>query len=329
MPRDPERTENKKFARPLYMIMQTVQLTKVGGAIQGGRGDYEAVLTFRHPVQPAGVESEVPHAHELQGDSGIGIPGEVELEVETPDVPSGKLRVRLVPNDRRNLAKAVVRLEADGFARARSIAFSHVGALLSRLGFEADAPIIVRQIDVTERATGSEQISVLHRGQTRRFEPFPPDLRVAPPFFRAAFAVYREGLNSTSPYYALLCFFRVIEGARRYRGKQAPYARGRGIDLSLFPEPVVENLDEIGRDFPKAIGRRCADVAQQDLADYRHVTAHGADLDDPHAPDQLNEEDRYWLAVPLARQVARKLLEREWELRSELGFQTIPELDPQ
>jgi hypothetical protein len=185
------------------------------------------------------------------------------------------------------------------------------------------------QWDVKELSTNRQERSVVLRGQTRTFVGF-PKLHVGPPFFRAAFGVYREGLNSVSPFYALLCFYRVIEGSRAYGARQGAYARQRGIEHDGVRD-VVEDIDDLGKDFPEWIGRTCGWAAEQLYKEYRLAVAHGpyglgaeAEL---HDPDQLLSEDRYWRAVPMARQVARKLLLREWRLREKIGLGHIRELD--
>jgi hypothetical protein len=48
-----------------------------------------------------------------------------------------------------------------------------------------------------------------------------------------------------------------------------------------------------------------------------------------HAADLLDEKDRNWRLVPVARQVARNLLGQDLSLREQLGFETIKQLDSQ
>jgi hypothetical protein len=55
--------------------------------------------------------------------------------------------------------------------------------------------------------------------------------------------------------------------------------------------------------------------------------AHGLTLDETlHAADQVDQETRYWKAVPVARQVARKLFEQASRARTRLGAGLIREL---
>jgi len=74
------------------------------------------------------------------------------------------------------------------------------------------------------------------------------------------------------------------------------------------------------------IGWRCTRAADWIEKEFRLAIAHGLDKA-LHAPDELVERDRFWRAVPLARQVARKLLDVKWQFRQKLGLETITELD--
>lgn len=310
--------------KPLYTQLATANLRDQGHGPDGSHGSYEVTIVFRHPVDRAGVDEQLDDAVKTPGDSGMGIPAGVGFVINTGDTPARQVRVELRTNDAGRLAWANAVIDAKSFGDARSTVVSHLGPLLSRLAFDADAPVDIFQVDVTEVATGDKDLAVVMRGRTRRWERF-PEIRVAPPFFRAAFGIYREALNSTNPFYSLLCFFRVAEGARAYGAKQARYAVSQGVDPQK-PVPLVEDLDDIGKDFPQLVGQRCTRAAAWIEKEYRLAVAHGLDKV-LHAPDELVERDRYWRAVPLARQVARKLVDLEWQFRHKLGLTTIPDLD--
>ena len=317
--------DTKTFSKPLYTQLATVNLRGDGRGPDGTPGEYEVTILFRHPIQPSGVDDKLPDAADEPGDSGIGIPGAVTLLITTGDKPAREVRVELRLNDSRRLAKAVSRLRAKTFGDARSTVASHVGPLLSRLVFESDGPIEIAQIDAVELGTGDKDLATVMRGRTRRFEGGFPEVRVAPPFFRSAFGIYREGLNSTNPFYALLCFFRIAEGALAYGSRQTAYAVAHDIDPTK-PTPVVENIDDIANDFPHVVGWKCNRAAAWIEKEYRLAVAHGLNKV-LHAPDELLERDRFWRVVPLARQVARKILEVEWQVRQRIGIDTIDELD--
>jgi hypothetical protein len=178
-----------------------------------------------------------------------------------------------------------------------------------------------------ERSTGSRDAHLVFRGQTRRIAEFPEKLSVPSAFFRAAHAIYREGLNSVNPYYALLCFYRVIEGCAHFTGKARLLARRSGLDVS-DERLVLEDIDDIGQDFPNWIGKTCQWVAGELYRAYRVPVAHGLTMGEVlHAADQVDQEGKYWKAVPIARQVARKLLFQSARARERLGADPIQELD--
>jgi hypothetical protein len=323
-PNAPRHANTGAFTKPLYTQLATAHFRDGGRSEEGSTAEYEVTIVFRHPVQAPGIDDTLHKADELDGDSGIGIPGKTEVVVTTGDQPPRELRVLLVPNGDGRLSKAVSKLHAKNFGDARSTVFSHLGPLLSRLAFEADAPLDVLQVDATEIATGDHDRAAVLRGQTRRFVAY-PEIKVPPPFFRAAFGIYREGLNSTNPFYALLCFYRVAEGVIAYRARQSSYAVAHGVDPTR-PTAVVEDLDEISKDFPDVVGWKCSRASTWLGMNYRVPVAHGLE-GALHEADDMKERDRYWRAVPLARQVAHKLLEVEWQFRQKLGLAAIAELD--
>ena len=197
--------------------------------------------------------------------------------------------------------------------------------MLSRLCFEIDAPVAIEQIEIREVATNTITQYVIVRGQTRGFASF-PEVRVAGPFLRAAFSIYREGLNTTNPYYGLLCFYRVAAGCQQYIGHVNLVRKSRGL-APLRESLIFEDLDGVGADFTDWIGKSCDQVAQILYKEYRVPAAHGLRIDELLlAADQIDQESKFWRAVPAARQIARKLLSRAYRARGTLEDGPISEL---
>jgi hypothetical protein len=224
------------------------------------------------------------------------------------------------------LASAVAEITADSAHVARRIVTVHLGAVLARLAFENDALIAMRSVSVTRLSTNQNETGFLYSGPSVELTSWPDWQHHSSDYFRAAFAVYREGLNSTNAYWAVLCFIRVIEGARKYAAKLAGVARTRGIDLRR-DRVRLDDASEIHRPFRAWVGKTAGDIAEL-LAPYRNPTAHGLDPDLPlQAADQIGVENRYWLLRPVAHQIARKLLKDAMGLRAQLGGAHEHELD--
>lgn len=117
----------------------------------------------------------------------------------------------------------------DGAPLARRILTTHLGAILARLAFETDALVALHWIEVVAVSTGHTERGFIYRGDDSVLERWPAWKHHEPDFFRNAYAVYRDGLNSVNPFWSVLCFIRVIEGARAYRAKAMNLAKDRGL----------------------------------------------------------------------------------------------------
>lgn len=124
--------------------------------------------------------------------------------------------VKIEGNGEGHLARVLATVELEHFAAADRYAASLL-PLVSLLAFHADTPLDVTATVVTERSTGTTKLCATVIGAV---QPAPTlEDRVPDPAIQALMASYREGLNSNSPLYAALCFYRVLEGAE-VLGKQ-------------------------------------------------------------------------------------------------------------
>jgi hypothetical protein len=285
-------------------------------------------MFFRHPADAAGFDDASFNRRAREGDSGLVIPaGPMTIVIEQPEVDGGELRITLHPNAAGRLSHASAELTSEDIFTAKGIVSANVGAYLSRLAFETGAQVVLHWVETTDLNTGYSDVAFLFRGTGTRIASWPGWTRHPNDFFRAAFAVYREGLNSTSAYWALVCFYRVIHGAKQYAARQSAYARTKGTTPER-PKAVLVADPMIGSPFEDWIGRSASHVAALLNAQYRVPVVHGVNPEEPvQAADQINIENRYWLARPVAQQLARTLLQIEWDFRTRLGAAHIPELD--
>lgn len=311
--------------RPRRMTIVTIADR---GNNEARRTAYRVRVVFRHPVQAAGFDDDGVRTPIFEGDSGLRIPaGDIRVALEEPEVEGGELRIALLPNDEGNLAQAVAELVVDGSIAARRVVTTHLGAILARLTFETDAPIAVHLVEVTAIDTNQAATSLLYRGEDVELTKWPEWAHHAPAFFRNAYAVYREGVNSTNAYWALLCFVRVAEGALVFRARAVDLMKQRGMDLTR-PPLVLEDDPLIVPPWRESIGKRAGAVVDRLKHDLRVPAAHGVSPAGPmQAADQLGVENRYWLGRPVAQQIARSLLRESLELREVLGVESVPELD--
>jgi hypothetical protein len=249
------------------------------------------------------------------------------LVVEQPEVKARELRISFHRNTAGRLSHATSELEAQDIFVAKAIVSANVGAYLSRLAFVTGAQVALHWMETADLTTGYADVAFVYRGAGARITEWPGWVHHPNDFFRAAFSVYREGLNSTSAYWALACFYRVIEGTRQYAARQSAYAKAKGLTPSR-PKAILRAEPMIGSPFLDWLGRSASDVADFLNAEFRVPVAHGVEPSKPiQSADQINIENRYWLARPVAQQVAETLLSLEWDFRARLGPDPIEELD--
>ena len=287
---------------------------------------YRVTVGFRHPVDPAALtEAELESLP--AGDSGLCVASDAVLVYGPPEGSSADLHISLTRNPSGRLARARAIVDASSTLEARGIVMPIVGLAVSRLAFEYGALIAQHWIEVVNVETSYRELGMVERGEDVVIPSWPDWAAIPGAFFRTAFAVYREGLITLNPYYGLLCFQRVIEGTRHCRGAQSKYARRMGVDHARAPL-LFEQEEGIVGPFVEMVGRSCDAVADMLYTHFRIPVAHGVRLDEPLlAADQLQVENRYWLSLPPARQVAHKFLRAELDFRTRLGAGPIPELD--
>ena len=105
-------------------------------------------------------------------------------------------------------------LVATSFNEAELKARQIIHPMLSNLSFKYDVPVKIIQFDVTEKATGTLRPAI--RIGPRFAIPLEREIKLGP-MLRGLSSLYREGMNSSSPTYAFLCFYKIIESVKKRR----------------------------------------------------------------------------------------------------------------
>ena len=71
------------------------------------------------------------------------------------------------------------------------------------------------------------------------------------PELQAVYALYREGRNSESPYYQLLCHFKIMEGVDKLKGRLVKQARRRGVQLQTVDNVLLKRYRDAVAHFEK------------------------------------------------------------------------------
>ncbi|HTV58676.1 MAG TPA: methylamine utilization protein MauJ [Verrucomicrobiae bacterium] len=158
--------------------------------------------------------------------------------------PTGKnYRIIGEANDEGFLGKFVADLEADNSVSAEHDAYGAITPFLSAWAMNADVPIHIETIQVTDLKTFVSSLRVY----TPQFEMNMPGGPA--PFLQDDFcqyaSIYREGLNTNSPFYRFLCFYKIIESLIAKRGREAGAKRAAGQDPRRDYEVVPETPDQI------------------------------------------------------------------------------------
>jgi hypothetical protein len=130
-------------------------------------------------------------------------------------------------NRQGRLAKLVASsVQATCFSDAELKANQAVQGFLSQVSVRFNAPIIIGGTHIVEVATANQQIEVVTPFLARYFA---SDAKVDPiGGFQVYASLYREALNSNSPVYRFLCFYKIIEALRIRRNRLAVERRRDG-----------------------------------------------------------------------------------------------------
>lgn len=141
--------------------------------------------------------------------------GEEQIHFDGYVNPFGRL-AKLVATD----------VRAKSFRDAEHKALRALQTLVSQLAFRFNIPIHVAKTEILEISTGSVRHSVVLPYREGRFE---SELdRQSTPEFGFYASLYREALNSNSPVYQFLCFFKIVEGLRARRRRLASTQKSIG-----------------------------------------------------------------------------------------------------
>lgn len=145
-----------------------------------------------------------------------------------------------------HLESIEVRVESAILDNALLLARKPINALLDAFARNSPMPLVVQRLELLSPADGSvlayELILPCRAGV--RFGPLGGILQR--PIFAAYDALYREAITSCSPYYRLLCAWKVYEGIGRIRRFLRERAEEFGVQERLPPDPAV-NREELLR----------------------------------------------------------------------------------
>ena len=239
------------------------------------------------------------------------------------------------PNARGFLGQVIAEsIPATDAQDARTKVYRALASSLSNIAIQLDMPISVYQSDMIELATGNRFISIVSPHLERPMEI--ASTATMSKEFRSLAALYREALNSDTPAFQFLCYFKILEGIREESQQLIAEARTVGKEISKPPAQVVPSEDAqfvpwlnavygVGRpwDFimlqsmfvPEARGKKFNQIIDDCLRPVRDRVAH-AILDSGEltlsADEDLDVRELYkWLS--LMKCIVRHMLKSDFQ----------------
>ncbi|MGQ3241795.1 methylamine utilization protein MauJ [Shinella sp.] len=202
------------------------------------------------------------------GGSHVNVPaGTAVLRIATE---AGMFEIH--PNASGEMALVSMRIDACDAIEARNLVQNATAPVLDHISFMGGTPIITgltRIYDDTNQAStldliAPEQAVTLNPGNGTLFADLAP-----------IYALYREFKNTVSPFYRLLCAYKILEGIYGVLRKSArKRATEKGIRL-IIPKEVVPDHPDIAKDLRHLVGKPIKTVCDNVLQKrYRDAAAH-------------------------------------------------------
>jgi hypothetical protein len=123
---------------------------------------------------------------------------------------------------------------------------------------------------------------------------------------------YREALNSTSPKYQFLCYFKVVELVLSLRAERDSLARKQGKKVKRVRDLLLEEkwfLEHLSDDLkPTVLGKKFTTIKERVLRPIRNKIAHALVRDDDGT---RLRDDEIFPYLPVAKLMSDKLLAAE------------------
>ncbi len=281
------------------------------GPPSGSVGRYEVVFVLGVPGVSS-VALSLDFAALAAGGDSLLEGSDQRISLAAQDGASSEARI--VANAERRLARIQLEVTADSFATAETDAHDQIMPVVSGMAFAADAAVEVVAVLLTEKATQTRRIGATIIGAV---QPVSRMEGLSTPEIRPFLAVYREGLNSNSPLYQALCFYKVIEGVSSFHTKQARASSRSGG--AVGPDPLLKRIPTDPNDLPPMthwvrdafdpyLGMTFDSVKKSVSDSIRNAIAHITPGEDVRVPDYLSDVQACRDITPVLRYVAREVI---------------------
>lgn len=283
----------------------------------GGLGVYQVTMILCIPGK-ATYHDSISLAHLAQSGESLLQIGRFEYDMT---LTSGEVVgiATFASNSAGLLSTVRIRIEAQNFQEARRFAYDMVAPCLSWCSYRYDVPLDIKGYEVVEESTGTQQYTVGMLGKAKDFDR--EEFFTFGEEFRAILAIYREAVNSTNLFYKVLSFYKVTEGVRSLLVERRQKALQRNEAWSDPTELIPDNLDYIQTDrwdkeaFKPFLGKKFNWVLNHLRALIRNAVAHLDPASRVLDADKFADLGACEDAIPILKYIARKMLDRELQVR--------------
>jgi hypothetical protein len=291
---------------------------KPGQSASGKPGSYWVEFTFLPQPLLCGNVEEQDLRSGFVGDSHIVISEPLPSDLDRKHVFTVKATANsadyfMYCNNHGRLSHVNFRSFAQGFDEATKAATDHLYPFLAGWSARFNAPLFVFRIRLLEEETNVIRNIIYHQAYPLvKITPddlnqsywFPNDLRI--------FAFYREALNTTSPKYQFLCYFKVIELVLSLRADRVAKARKQGTVPTRYSDLLGEEdwfMPHLSPHLRTAVlGKKFTAIRDDLLRPLRNKIAHAlVEEDDGSRLD----DDEVYPYLPIAKLMAERLLAAE------------------
>ena len=251
------------------------------------------------------------------------------------------------------LAKFSATVNSSDGNQAASTAFASLAPLLSGLSANTDVPLFIESIDVVHVETGNGMLRIVAPFPEQSFN-FGPLPHMSDEYCHYA-SLYREALQSNSPFYRFLCLFKIVEGLLKRRGRLTVEAKKTGDYAprrSLIPERIPSTREQqlrllkavystrtdapwdelfLGQTFPAESHDKSIQQIKSDiLEEVRKSIAHAL-LEDGEPGLSTDDLEDHWKVnkwLPLLRFIVRVMLTNDFSVEFQLGSKINYSVEP-
>jgi hypothetical protein len=281
-------------------------------------GDSHLAICMPKDAQPS------PNA-----EMGVAMP----ISINRPDGSASDMDVVLKPNPDGRLAKVLVSLEAESFNNAEKRAYFEASSILSDLSFKLDLPLRIAHTHLKEISSGHVRIGFVRQFPYRGMGNLPEfekrdetsagfTMGMKGSTYAALTSIYREALNTESPYYQFLCFCRIIQRLKtrlRPKWKKIILEHDKGLVPTYQRHEKFQEAQE-DEHFPAEIlGKKFNAVYDDYLTPLRDGIAHVflEDMKDERSAERSTDEHEFvsevYVHLPVAHHIARTMLSNDFK----------------